>query len=91
MDHIFEAFNTIIRNLNFVLDGKGFLARNVMVKEEFREDQFGYSWYDGFEGQRLNQEIKPGTKRPRTSTNGKDKEEIKDLHEGKERPGLRNR
>lgn len=35
-----------------------------MVKEEFGEDQFGYSWYDGFEGQRLNQEIKPGTKRP---------------------------
>lgn len=34
------------------------------TKESLGEDQSSYSWYDGFEGQKLDQEIKLGTKRP---------------------------
>lgn len=58
-----------------------------MVKEEFGEDQSSYSWYDGFEEQKLDQEIKPGTKRPWTKTKERGEEGTRDLQEGKERKG----
>lgn len=45
-----------------------------MVKEEFGEDQSGDSRHDRFQGQRLNWEIKPGTKWPQTGTEERDEE-----------------
>lgn len=42
----------ILEGLNALLRSSRFWAGNVMVKEEFGEDQCGDSRYDGFEGQR---------------------------------------